>query len=102
MKLRRIVECDIGNTVSAVAVTRQQVSPSKVIAPAEGNFRPDEKEAQETVLELLTPFTPGPERLMHNHQADQQEENPCVVQGHTQKMQRLPQLQPLLGENSLW
>ena len=47
------LRCEIETFVPVAAVTKQRVVPSKVSSTAEGDFRPDEKETEDTVLELL-------------------------------------------------
>ena len=40
---------------------QHRVVPSQVSSDAEGNFRPEEKETEKTMLDLLKPFTDGSE-----------------------------------------
>ena len=56
---KRVVECDIENSVPVVAVTRQKMVAAKVIFPTEGDISSNEKETEETIFVLLKIITYG-------------------------------------------
>ena len=53
------LRCEIWNFVPVIAVTKQQVVPTKVNPTTEDDFSPDEKKTEDTILELLKSFTEG-------------------------------------------
>ena len=57
----RKIECSIDNFVHMVAVTKRQGVPSVEFSTAEGNLE-REKEAEDTMLDLLQPFTTGTQK----------------------------------------
>ena len=57
---KKVIECNIENFVSMIAVTQQMEVPSIEFSTAKGNFE-REQEDEDTILDLLQPFTEGSE-----------------------------------------
>ena len=56
----------MNDCVLMVAVAKQRVVPSKVVSTTEDKLRSDERETEETMLELLKPFTEGVDNSSSN------------------------------------
>ena len=57
-KGKKVIECNIENFVSMVAVTEQKAVPSVGFSKAEGNLE-REKEVEDTIVDLLQPCKEG-------------------------------------------
>ena len=56
----KVIECSIESFVPVVEVTKKKAVPSIEFSSAKGNFE-REKEVEDTLLDLLNPFTEGSE-----------------------------------------
>ena len=57
-KVKKMIECSIGNFVSVYAVTEQKTAPSIASSSPKRDFE-REKEVEDTMLDLVKPFTEG-------------------------------------------